>query len=88
MDRQIIQLDEINAAFEVTRKAMTQRLLEKGYGTFTSTHEALGVITEEYHELIEAIQLGKSESIYYEFVDVAVGAIFSLACMRTGSMDW
>jgi hypothetical protein len=30
-------------------------LEDKGPGIFTSSHEVLGVITEEYHELVEAI---------------------------------
>jgi NTP pyrophosphatase (non-canonical NTP hydrolase) len=49
------------------------------YGPFFSTHEALGVIAEEYHELVEAIRSNKSFSIQAEAIQLAA------ACIRLAS---
>ena len=46
------------------------------YGPFTSTHEALGVITEEYHELIRGIQGNWQVNIREESIQLAA------ACLR------
>ncbi len=51
------------------------RRVELTYGAYESTHEALGVIVEEYHELVEAIRKGASESIRMEAIDLAVAAV-------------
>lgn len=45
------------------------------YGPFASSHEGLGVLTEEYHELVEAIRSNKSESIREEALQVAAVAV-------------
>ena len=45
------------------------------YGPFFSTHEALGVISEEYHELVEAIRSNRSFSIQSEPIQLAAGCI-------------
>jgi NTP pyrophosphatase (non-canonical NTP hydrolase) len=41
------------------------------YGNFASTHEALGVALEEWHELIDAIQANDGPSIEREALDLA-----------------
>jgi hypothetical protein len=46
------------------------------YGPFFSTHEALGVITEEYHELIRGIQGNWQVNIREESIQLAA------ACLR------
>jgi NTP pyrophosphatase (non-canonical NTP hydrolase) len=53
------------------------RLVEadKVYGTYKSSHEALGVITEEYHELIEAIRTNNIRHIFKEATDLALCAM-------------
>jgi hypothetical protein len=45
------------------------------YGDFASTHEALGVLTEEYHELLEAIRSNQIKSISREALQVAAVAL-------------
>ena len=49
------------------------------YGAFKSTHEGLGVLTEEYTELVEAIHRNDMDSIVHEALQVAAVAI-RLAC--------
>ncbi len=49
---------------------------EDQYGPFASTHEALGVITEEFYELLTAVRLNYPESIKMESIQIAA------ACMR------
>jgi NTP pyrophosphatase (non-canonical NTP hydrolase) len=44
------------------------------YGAFKSSHEALGVITEEYQELIEAIRANDLELVFKEALDLAACA--------------
>ena len=88
MDREIIPQMNIDEAFAFVKEAMGRRLVEKGYGTFASSHEVLGVLTEEHHELIEAVQSNEPKAFEDELVDVAVGAIFALACLRSFTMDW
>lgn len=41
------------------------------YGAPTSTHEALGVLLEEFDELKAAIHMNKSSSIEHEAIQVA-----------------
>jgi NTP pyrophosphatase (non-canonical NTP hydrolase) len=45
------------------------------YGPFTSTHEALGVLCEEWDELREAIHRNALAAIYREAVQVAAVAL-------------
>ena len=49
--------------------------LDGRYGPPASTHESLGVITEEMAELISAIRSNKIQSIRMEAFDVAVSAL-------------
>jgi hypothetical protein len=55
------------------------------YGNFTSTHEALGVLTEEYHELIVAIQGNRMDRIRAEAIQLSAVALrLADACQDTG----
>lgn len=48
---------------------------QERYGDFASTHEALGVLTEEYYELVEAIRGNRLDRIQREAVQVAAVAL-------------
>jgi NTP pyrophosphatase (non-canonical NTP hydrolase) len=55
------------------------------YGNPASTHEALGVITEEYHELIGAIQGNRMDRIRMEALQMSAAALrLAEACEDTG----
>ncbi len=51
------------------------------YGCPASAHEMLGVIAEEYAELIEAVRSGKSGIVEWEALDLAAACIrLAYAC--------
>jgi hypothetical protein len=54
---------------------------ELRYGPFTSSHEALGVVTEEYHELVGAVMSNDLDRVRAEALQVAACALrFAEAC--------
>jgi hypothetical protein len=72
------------AITEFTDK-LRARLNEKGNGSFASWHEALGSITEEYIELINAIHANdgsarRRDECNAEALDLAVACVFARAC--------
>jgi NTP pyrophosphatase (non-canonical NTP hydrolase) len=51
------------------------------YGLFHSSHEGLGVLTEEFHELIDAIRSNSLAAIEAEAIQVAAVAMrLAMAC--------
>ncbi|MDY0188928.1 MAG: hypothetical protein RBR16_13510 [Syntrophus sp. (in: bacteria)] len=60
---------------------LLKRLREKGPGVFVSIHEMLGVITEEYWELIEAVKDNSGYRIQNELLDLGVAVLFSIASL-------
>ena len=83
--------DRVQISFDDLADTMEMRLKEKGRGTFASSHEILGVVTEEYLELIEAVKLhgnDKAQRVKHELLDIAVACIFGAACIDEGGMDW
>lgn len=86
--RKQISIQECCAAINAIMQKMEARLEEKGYGSFTSIHEVLGMLTEEYQEIIDAVHLNDWDELDKELLDLAVGAIFSLACLRSGGLEW
>jgi NTP pyrophosphatase (non-canonical NTP hydrolase) len=62
------------------------RLIEKGRGAFVSTHEILGIITEEYYELVDAVRSDVVDDVRSELLDIAVGCIFGIACINENTM--
>ncbi len=85
MSRKTVSNKLIDEAIKEVRKKLYNIMKTKGNKQFVSPHEALGVVTEEYHELVEAVRTGVR--ITSELEDVAVAAIFSIASRNTG-WDW
>ncbi len=70
-------------------KSLTKRLEQKGYGAFVSRHEVLGVITDEFSELVESVQSKKPLSeVRHELLDIIDGCIFAVACIDAKALDW
>lgn len=88
MAREVITDENIKFTISIFKNALGIRLNEKGFGSFTSSHEILGVVTEEYWELIGAIKSNNQNSILHELMDIAVGCIFAYACIQNGKTDW
>ena len=81
--------DAIRAALNAVDAALWAELTKKGYGSFASTHEIDGVIEEEFNELKAAIHGNRpKEEIVAELIDIAVPAIFGIACIEEGAVDW
>jgi len=64
------------------------RLKQKGYHAWQSTHEILGIITEEYWELQEAIKNNDKDAIKKELIDIGVACHFGVACIDENTLDW
>jgi len=88
MDRVKLSREDVSEAMKRVEAALYARLDEKGYGTFSSTHEIRGVLDEEYNELREAMHANDYEAIESELLDLAVGAIFGYACVNGNFIDW
>jgi hypothetical protein len=79
---------QINDGIRIVLDKLQFRLSQKGYGTFASTHEILGILEEEYKEFVDAIHDGNYIEVKSELVDIAVGAIFGVVCLEAKTIDW
>lgn len=79
---------EISQGVNLFYDKLMDRLKEKGKGTFVSRHEIQGVVTGEYHELVEAVEHESLEQYKQELLDVAVGCVFGVACIEAKKVDW
>ena len=86
--REQISQQQASEAVAWVRYWLFRRLDQKGYGSWTSRHEVLGFLTEEYHEATEAVHSKSPEEIRAELVDIAVGCIFGIACIDAKTLDW
>jgi NTP pyrophosphatase (non-canonical NTP hydrolase) len=87
MERLQLTDEQVMKAVENTVEKLKFRLIQKGYGTFVSRHEILGVITEEYKEFVDAVHSKNYDDMKTEIVDLAVGCIFGLACFEEETID-
>lgn len=86
------QLTDLDFDYAITRVSakLTERLRQKGRGIFVSSHEILGIITEEYLEYEDEVHVGPGaiRNQSKELVDIAVACLMGIASMNTGKMDW
>ena len=83
-----LSADDIDLTFTQLQRKAADRLNEKGKHILISRHEMLGLITEEYHELVYAVQHGTLAGVEDELVDIGVACIVSLASLKTGGVQW
>lgn len=91
MPNQRLQLtdDVIEQAAAEAVKKLRFRVQQKGHGTFASNHEILGVVRQETTEYEDAIHKRMDqEAKVQELLDIAVAAIFGVASIRGGGVDW
>jgi len=86
--RQHISPEATEAAGKAFFEKLEFRLREKGMGTSASRHEILGVLTEEFKELTDAVQSNVIEDFEAELLDLMVGAYWGLASIKNGTLDW
>lgn len=86
--QQLKQIDLDRACLEVAEK-LAYRAKQKGLGAMASSHEIFGIIVQETSEYEDAIHLRLSDDEKIgELMDIAVAAIFGIASIRTGGVDW
>ena len=84
-----INKGRLDDASRIVKQRLFERLKEKGFGAWTSRHEILGILEEEYNvELKEAVHSGDITDIKRELIDVAVGCLFAIACIDSDALDW
>ena len=84
--REPINKNKIEQAFAVVRDRLYEQLEKKGPGAWNSSHEILGIITEEYHELVDAVK--NNDGIKDELIDVALCCVFGIACIEDDKCEW
>ncbi len=84
----IISYKSVYDALDAIKNHTLDALLKKGHGSFVSSHEILGTLAEEYHEVIEAVKLNDLRSIRDELLDVATVCHFAIACIDDEALHW
>jgi len=79
--------EDIEKSIDWLRDEFHRRIREKGPGIFKSRHEILGVVTEEYQELMEAVHSEDIHKVRNELLDIAVAALFGVTSIYKG-VDW
>lgn len=79
--RTLVIKEDVNEASELIISKLAKRLLEKGSFGYISNHETLGIVAEEYHELVDAVRSNKDDEVKAELTDIAVGCLFGVASM-------
>lgn len=73
-------------ASNVVMNRLWERVANRGWGSYASRHEILGILEEEHHELKEAVWKGDLDSVRAELIDYAVGAIWAIAGIDSGAI--
>jgi hypothetical protein len=85
------QLDQLDLAkaLALTVEELRRRTKEKGMGVMVSSHEIQGILDEEFDEFKDEVRNnGSAERKIEELLDIAVGAIFGIASIQSGGVDW
>lgn len=101
MKRAHISESALTNAKRQVNEAVARRLKKVGKGTHASTHETMGVITEEYDELLDALRLCKGnegdgstkgdagvQAFKKELIDIATACIIGVASIEGDTVDW
>ena len=88
MTRPVITDADLERVIQVVVRKLEFRMKEKGRGAFVSSHEIMGIVSEEYDEMKEAVQENDHNKLFDELADIAVGSIKGMASMQAGELDW
>ena len=72
-----VRVQFIGEVIEAIPGMIDARIVEHGRGMFSGKHESLGVITEEFWELVDAAK--RDEGFAAEVGDVLVACIWAMA---------
>lgn len=64
-------------------KQLTKKLKKHGNGAYHGPHESLGITTEEFWELVEAVKSNNIDDVESELFDVAIACLWGVASLRT-----
>jgi len=78
------QLDVVMAD---CKAELLSRIERHGNDSFVSSHECLGKLVEEMHELTEEVIANDPAAVEQELWDVAIAAIWAVASKRAAN-DW
>lgn len=73
---------EIDMKLVVLRRHLKAAMAKHGATANASNLETLGDVTEEYHELVDAVRGNVEDEIYAELMDVAVAAVWGAIMIR------
>ena len=83
-----IDPQEITAVLVDLGSSINDRQEEKGHSIYNTSHETLGIISEEFDEYKEAVHLNEQKHQYDELMDIAVACIIAMASLKSGKMEW
>lgn len=87
--RHQITPEHFEAAISGVSKKLTYRIEQKGSGSMSSSHEILGIIVDEVEEYRDEVHSkSTAEAKIEELKDIAVAAIFGIASIQSGGVDW
>jgi hypothetical protein len=79
---------EIEAAIKLLVEGLNKRIAKHGRHKWRTRSESLGVLVEEYHELVEAKRINGPEGMERfldEMLDVAVTGVWAQVSFRNGT---
>lgn len=82
--REPVSKKDISKGVDDLIQKLFKRLSEKGYGSYASRHEILGILVEEMDEVMDEVRINTPRgylNFRKELLDVAVGALFGYICM-------
>ena len=89
MIRPAVMASDVDRAIAKVEDAYSQCASPKGAGAFASSHEAVGVIAEEFYELVDAVRSHTTSTtreygiasarVDHEIIDLAVACVHALA---------
>jgi hypothetical protein len=88
MPRNEIDESAILDCFKKIEAKLIQRFEEKGTKSFTSSHEAMGVIDEEVDEAKLAVHDNDHKQLEEEFLDIIIAAMVGVMSIDVKGMDW
>lgn len=68
-------------AVEALTVNLGRKIEKHGRGAYVGHHETLGIVAEEYHELLDAVRQNDPVDVANELMDIAVACLFGVASM-------
>lgn len=88
-NRHQLTITDLQLAAASVAEKLDYRVKQKGLGTMASCHEILGILEEELAEYrVEVHAKTDAQAKIEELKDIAVGAIFGIASIQSGGVDW